>query len=63
MHERTEQDEKMTGGSIVEKPTISISLERYEELVKKEEIFDRLAAENSIELYLVKKEVKQNGYA
>ena len=42
----------------MEKPTITISLERYEELVKKEEIYDRLTAENSIELYLTRKEVK-----
>ena len=43
----------------MEKPTITISLERYEELVKKEAMFDRLEAENNIELYLTRKEAKQ----
>lgn len=42
----------------MEKPTITISLERYEELIKKEALYDQIAAEYKIEPYLVRKEVK-----
>lgn len=62
MHERIKQNEE-TGGVTVEKPTITISLERYEELIKKEALYDQIADEYNIEPYLVRKEVKQYGYA
>lgn len=42
----------------MEKPTITISLERYEELVKKEALFDQIAAEYNVEPYLVRKEAR-----
>ena len=47
----------------MEKPTITISLERYEELVKKEALYDQIAAEYNVEPYLARKEVRQHGYA
>ena len=40
----------------MEKPTITISLERYEELIKKEALLDLITAEYGIEPYLVRKE-------
>lgn len=40
----------------MEKPTITISLERYEELVRKEALYDQLAAEYKVEFYLSRKE-------
>lgn len=55
MHERIKQNAE-TGGVIVEKPTITISLERYEELVKKEALYDQIAAEYKVEPYLARKE-------
>lgn len=36
--------------------TISISLERYEELVKKEALYDQIAAEFKVEPYVTRKE-------
>ena len=57
MHERIKQNTE-TGGVIVENQTITISLERYEELVKKEERLDMLTADYDIEFYLSRKEEK-----
>ena len=57
MYERIKQDAE-TGGVIVEKQTVTISLERYEELVKKEERLDLLTADYEIEFYLSRKEAK-----
>lgn len=43
----------------VEDKVISISLERYEELVKKETLYDKITSNKDIELYLIsKKEAK-----
>lgn len=55
MHERIKQDAE-TGGVIVEKPTITISLERYEELIKKEALYDQIAEEYVVEPYMRRKE-------
>lgn len=56
MHERIKQNAK--GGFIVEKPTITIDLERYEELIKKEVLFDQIAEAYHVDPYLVRKEAK-----
>lgn len=40
----------------MEKPTITIDLERYEELIKKEALLDLITAEYGIEPYLTRKE-------
>lgn len=40
----------------MEKPTITISLERYEELIKKEALYDQIAEEYKVEPYLARKE-------
>ena len=40
----------------MEKPTITISLERYEELIKKEALFELITAEFAIEPYVTRKE-------
>lgn len=40
----------------MEKPTITISLERYEELIKKEALYDQIADEYKVEPYLSRKE-------
>ena len=55
MHERIKQNAEI-GGVIVEKPTITISLERYEELIKKEALYDQIADEYKVEPYLSRKE-------
>lgn len=55
MHERIKQNAE-TGGVTVEKPTITISLERYEELIKKEALYDQIAEEYKVEPYLARKE-------
>ena len=60
MHDRIKQNEK-TGGIIVKNQTITISLERYEELIKKEALYNQFTAEYKVELYLARKEV--NPYA
>lgn len=36
----------------MEKPTIQIDLERYEELVKKEVLFDKLMEDKKVSIYL-----------
>ena len=40
----------------MEKPTITISLERYEELIKKEALYDQITAEYIVEPYMRRKE-------
>ena len=55
MHECIKQNEKI-GGITVGNQTISISLERYEELVKKEALYDQIAAEFKVEPYVTRKE-------
>ena len=47
----------------MENQTITISLERYEELAKKEALYDQIAAEYKVEPYLSRKEVKPYGHA
>lgn len=42
----------------MENQTITISLERYEELLKKEALYDQIAAEYILETYLTRKEKK-----
>ena len=42
----------------MEKPTIQIDLERYEELVKKEVLFDKLMEDKKLNIYLYQ-EVKE----
>lgn len=51
------------GANNMEKQTITIDLERYEELVKKEVIYDTLTAGSDVNMYLVPRlleEVKTN---
>lgn len=40
----------------MEKPTITIDLERYEELIKKEALYDQITEEYNVEPYLARKE-------
>lgn len=40
----------------MEKPTITIDLERYEELIKKEVLYDQIAEVYHTDPYLVRKE-------
>lgn len=42
----------------MENQTITISLERYEELIKKEALYDQLAAGYDVEPYVARKENK-----
>ena len=44
----------------MEKPTITISLERYEELIKKEALYDQIPAEYKVESYVT---IKESNYA
>ena len=50
------------GANNMEKQTITIDLERYDELVKKEAIYDQLTAGSDVNMYLVPRleEVKTN---
>ena len=57
MSKRAGEDEK-EGGYIMENQTITISLERYEELLKKEALYDQIAADYTLETYLTRKENK-----
>ena len=41
------------GANNMEKQTITIDLERYNELIKKEAIYDRLTASSDVNMYLV----------
>lgn len=46
------------GGNNMEKPTITINLERYDELIKKEVLYDELTKNKGINMYLYQ-EVKE----
>lgn len=51
------------GGNNMEKPTITISLERYDELIKKEVLYDELTKDKCINMYLyqdVKEPLKED---
>lgn len=50
------------GANNMEKQTITIDLERYDELVRKEAIYDRLTVGSDVNMYLVPRleEVKTN---
>ena len=50
------------GANNMEKQTITIDLERYDELVRKEAIYDRLTVASDVNMYLVPRleEVKTN---
>lgn len=50
------------GANNMDKETIIIDLERYDELIKKEAIYDRLTASSDVNMYLVPRleEVKTN---
>lgn len=50
------------GANNMEKQTITIDLERYDELVRKEAIYDRLTVSSDVNIYLVPRleEVKTN---
>lgn len=50
------------GGNNVDKTSVTISLERYDELIKKEAIYDELTKDKKFNIYLFQEvEDKENG--
>ena len=51
----------MRGDNIMENQTITISLERYEELILKEALYDKITEDADVKVYLsARLEVKNN---
>lgn len=55
------ESETERGDSVMEKQTITISLERYEELILKEALYDKITDGKEVEIYLMSRKENKGG--